>query len=100
MSRGVGIVTENYFNLIESCAEKWTFHSAFFFAGTVATTIGYGQLVPSTDESRIFCIIFAVIGIPYFAYMTSVISQSINNGLDRLTKRFGVMVRFIIFTFR
>ncbi|CBY34429.1 unnamed protein product [Oikopleura dioica] len=97
MSRGVGIVTENYFTLIESCAEKWTFHSAFFFAGTVATTIGYGQLVPSTDESRIFCIIFAVIGIPYFAYMTSVISQSINNGLDRLTKKFGVTISRLIY---
>ncbi|CAG5105386.1 Oidioi.mRNA.OKI2018_I69.chr1.g2085.t1.cds [Oikopleura dioica] len=97
MSRGVGIVTENYFTLIESCAEKWTFHSAFFFAGTVATTIGYGQLVPTTDESRIFCIVFAAIGIPYFAYMTSVISQSINNGLDRLTKKFGVTTSRLIY---
>ena len=40
----VEIVVENYYSLEESCSPSWNYHSAFFFAGTVATTIGYGRL--------------------------------------------------------
>ena len=58
--------------------------SAFFFAGTVATTIGYGYPSPATDSGKIFCILFMAIGVPYFAYMTTVLSQNINHMLKDL----------------
>lgn len=65
-------------------SEKWTIMQAVFFASTgddfklimkkrrlkdmfvsVCTTIGYGNIVPETSEGRIFCIFFAIIGIPF-----------------------------------
>ncbi|XP_026825386.1 TWiK family of potassium channels protein 7 [Ooceraea biroi] len=44
--------------------ERWSNLQAVFFASTVLTTIGYGNVVPSTNWGRIFCILFAFIGIP------------------------------------
>ncbi|XP_076686829.1 TWiK family of potassium channels protein 7-like isoform X2 [Andrena cerasifolii] len=44
--------------------ERWSVLQAVFFASTVLTTIGYGNVVPSTSWGRIFCIFFAFIGIP------------------------------------
>ncbi|CAL1300981.1 unnamed protein product [Larinioides sclopetarius] len=43
---------------------NWSFGNSFFFAITVVTTIGYGHLSPSTIEGRLFCILYATIGIP------------------------------------
>lgn len=48
-----------------SKSEKWTLLQAIFFASTVCTTIGYGNIVPATFEGRLFCIFFALIGIPF-----------------------------------
>jgi len=42
--------------------KNWNYHNAFFFAGTLATTIGYGNVVPKTNEGRIFCLFFVMIG--------------------------------------
>ena len=36
------------------------------------------------NEGKIFCIMFMAIGVPYFAYMTTVLSQNINQMLDDL----------------
>ena len=50
----------------------------------VATTIGYGNITPSTDEGKLFCIFFTLIGIPYFAYMISVIADVINKSIIKI----------------
>uniref|UniRef100_A0A2K6WHJ1 Potassium channel domain-containing protein n=1 Tax=Onchocerca volvulus TaxID=6282 RepID=A0A2K6WHJ1_ONCVO len=46
----------------EEC--KWTFTTALFFTTTLLTTIGYGNLVPLTVQGRMFCIIYALFGVP------------------------------------
>ncbi|ELK00333.1 potassium channel subfamily K member 16 [Pteropus alecto] len=43
---------------------NWNFGSSFFFAGTVVTTIGYGNLAPSTEAGQVFCVFYALVGIP------------------------------------
>uniref|UniRef100_A0A1S4GN85 Potassium channel domain-containing protein n=2 Tax=Anopheles gambiae TaxID=7165 RepID=A0A1S4GN85_ANOGA len=45
--------------------EKWSMLQAVFFASTVITTIGYGNIVPVTLGGRVFCMLFALIGIPF-----------------------------------
>ncbi|KAI1895158.1 hypothetical protein AGOR_G00103420 [Albula goreensis] len=42
----------------------WKFTSSAVFAATVVTTIGYGNISPSTTVGQIFCVFFAIIGIP------------------------------------
>ncbi|XP_055524132.1 TWiK family of potassium channels protein 7 [Wyeomyia smithii] len=58
---GISIDVDNNFP-VES--EKWSILQAVFFASTVLTTIGYGNIVPVTLWGRIFCILYALIGIP------------------------------------
>ncbi|XP_046674308.1 potassium channel subfamily K member 6 [Homalodisca vitripennis] len=43
---------------------RWSYLQAIFFASTVLTTIGYGNITPYTVEGRLFCIMFALVGIP------------------------------------
>ncbi|XP_072546375.1 potassium channel subfamily K member 17 [Salminus brasiliensis] len=40
------------------------FTSSAVFAATVVTTIGYGNMSPSTTPGQIFCVLFALFGIP------------------------------------
>lgn len=48
---------------------KWSFTGALLFTVTIITTIGYGQLPPKTDEGRIFCVCYALIGLLNFCYL-------------------------------
>ncbi|KAK9509774.1 hypothetical protein O3M35_007012 [Rhynocoris fuscipes] len=43
---------------------RWNHLQAIFFASTIITTIGYGNIVPETLAGRIFCIVYAMLGIP------------------------------------
>jgi len=52
----------NLNRLQTDCHEKWNYHNAFFFAGTLATTIGYGNNAPETKTGKIFCLVFILIG--------------------------------------
>uniref|UniRef100_A0A3B5RBI0 Potassium two pore domain channel subfamily K member 2 n=1 Tax=Xiphophorus maculatus TaxID=8083 RepID=A0A3B5RBI0_XIPMA len=47
----------------------WDLSSSFFFAGTVITTIGFGNISPHTEGGRIFCILYALLGIPLFGFL-------------------------------
>uniref|UniRef100_A0A674HY84 Potassium two pore domain channel subfamily K member 2 n=1 Tax=Terrapene triunguis TaxID=2587831 RepID=A0A674HY84_9SAUR len=47
----------------------WDMGSSFFFAGTVITTIGFGNISPRTEGGKIFCIIYALLGIPLFGFL-------------------------------
>ncbi|XP_072221351.1 potassium channel, subfamily K, member 16 [Leuresthes tenuis] len=42
----------------------WKFSSSAVFAATVVTTIGYGNMSPSSTTGQIFCVFFALFGIP------------------------------------
>ncbi|ETN64032.1 hypothetical protein AND_004228 [Anopheles darlingi] len=59
---GILIDAEQHFPV---AVEKWSLLQAVFFASTVITTIGYGNIVPVTEGGRVFCMLFALIGIPF-----------------------------------
>lgn len=50
-------------------SSNWDFHGSIFFAMTVVTTIGYGNVSPSTDGGQLFCCFFAIVGIPFTMVM-------------------------------
>ncbi|BFZ07276.1 hypothetical protein BsWGS_10314 [Bradybaena similaris] len=52
---------------IEDTGTKWDIPSAILFCITVISTIGYGNMSPKTWNGQLFCIFYAVIGIPMFA---------------------------------
>ncbi|XP_026326353.1 TWiK family of potassium channels protein 9 [Hyposmocoma kahamanoa] len=59
-----GISPEVARNASTSVEEKWSILQAVFFSSTVLTTIGYGNIVPETFWGRLFCIVYALVGIP------------------------------------
>ncbi|XP_075921251.1 potassium channel subfamily K member 10-like isoform X3 [Petromyzon marinus] len=50
-------------------SSHWDLGGAFFFSGTVITTIGFGNIAPSTQGGRILCMAYALIGIPLFGIL-------------------------------
>uniref|UniRef100_A0A7N8X1S9 Potassium channel, subfamily K, member 10a n=1 Tax=Mastacembelus armatus TaxID=205130 RepID=A0A7N8X1S9_9TELE len=64
VNAGVNPVGDTSYN-----SSHWDLGSAFFFAGTVITTIGYGNIAPSTEGGKIFCIVYAIFGIPLFGFL-------------------------------
>lgn len=71
----------------------WTeFESCFYFALTVATTIGYGNFAPQTDEGKIFTIFYsipAIIGVGWF------IKENVNS-IAHLDKQIGLRWQALI----
>ena len=54
--------------LFTSCQKKWGYHSALFFTGTLASTVGYGKSTPHTFYGRMFCIFFSTVGMFSFFF--------------------------------
>ncbi|CAG5112607.1 Oidioi.mRNA.OKI2018_I69.chr2.g6804.t1.cds [Oikopleura dioica] len=46
---------------------NWTYGNAFVFMGSLASTIGYGQIVPHTRLGKTMCIVSSAFAIPLFA---------------------------------
>lgn len=42
--------------------EKWTWPSSFYFTVVTLTTVGYGDMVPTRDSTRVFTAIFIILG--------------------------------------
>ncbi|XP_019373939.1 PREDICTED: potassium channel subfamily K member 16-like [Gavialis gangeticus] len=64
---------------------NWDFSSSFFFVGTVVSTIGYGKLCPKTAGGQLFCVFFALFGIP----LNIVFLHRVGKILSLLCKRLG-----------
>ncbi|XP_051962291.1 potassium channel subfamily K member 15 [Xyrauchen texanus] len=61
---------------------QWKFAGSFYFAITVITTIGYGHAAPGTDAGKVFCMFYAVLGIP----LTLVMFQSLGERMNTLMR--------------
>ncbi|XP_068607952.1 potassium channel subfamily K member 16-like [Brachionichthys hirsutus] len=65
---------------------NWDFCSSFFFAGTVVTTIGYGNLSPSTGSGQVFCVFYALCGIPLNLAFLKQLGKCLTVHMGRLEK--------------
>ncbi|XP_021323122.1 potassium channel subfamily K member 2 isoform X1 [Danio rerio] len=73
-------------------SSMWDLSSSFFFAGTVITTIGFGNVSPHTEGGRIFCIIYALLGIPLFGFLLAGVGDQLGTifgkGIAKVEKMF------------
>lgn len=63
--------------------DNWNLWNSFFFSATVVTTIGYGNISPSTRNGQIFCIFYAIIGIPLVGVFLAVIGQKLSTPVKK-----------------
>ncbi|XP_054675303.1 potassium channel subfamily K member 3 isoform X2 [Grus americana] len=63
---------------------QWKFAGSFYFAITVITTIGYGHAAPSTDGGKVFCMVYALLGIPLTLVMFQSLGERINTFVSTL----------------
>ncbi|CAI4227459.1 unnamed protein product [Auanema sp. JU1783] len=52
------------FRYLDGHLANQTFYDIIIFEFATLATIGYGNIAPRNDKSRVFCILFAIIGIP------------------------------------
>ncbi|XP_053677902.1 TWiK family of potassium channels protein 7 [Anopheles nili] len=71
--------------------EKWSVLQAVFFASTVITTIGYGNIVPVTLGGRVFCMFFALIGIPFTLTVIADWGRLFATAVSTLAKNFPAL---------
>ncbi|KAF9960736.1 hypothetical protein BGZ72_006078 [Mortierella alpina] len=70
--------------------EDWTFLNALFFVMVTITTIGFGDVVPSTMVGRIFTVFYAAGGIVLLALAVNAIRYVL---LEDLHRRFAIRAR-------
>jgi potassium channel subfamily K len=67
--------------------EKWPVVDSLFFATVTFTTVGYGDITPSTDSGRLFTCCFALYGIGILSTLIGIISQAVlEMGHDEMEK--------------
>ncbi len=69
--------------------EGWTYVDSFYFTGVTMTTIGYGDLHPTTDFAKIFTVFFAFGGVSIMLFTLSFLATQY---FERRERRFGVLL--------
>lgn len=72
--------------------EGWGWIDALYFCVMTVSTIGYGDMVPTTPESKLFTIMYALLGIGVFvAVVTKIVSIYVDEKVQ--TKEGGAPLR-------
>ncbi len=71
--------------------EHWSTLDALYFSVMTMSTVGYGDLTPTTDMSKIFTIIYTCLSIGSFVSFTAktvqIVIENHNNSRERMYKK-------------
>mmetsp|Transcript_8712 Transcript_8712/g.21026 ORF Transcript_8712/g.21026 Transcript_8712/m.21026 type:complete len:371 (+) Transcript_8712:259-1371(+) len=71
---------------------SWSFMGAVYFCVTVVTTIGYGTYTPETEAGKGFLLFYALVGIPAFIVMLTIMSETLLSPINMLIKQTVVLL--------
>ncbi|KAL1455184.1 hypothetical protein WDU94_009295 [Cyamophila willieti] len=83
------VLSSKSLKLNASINADWTFGQSVFFASTLVTTIGYGQVTPMSTNGKLFCIFYSIVGIP----LTLILFTSLS---DRLLVKSNEWLNFCV----
>lgn len=69
-------------SIVYSHLEHWSFLDSFYFSTTTMTTIGFGDMHPSTPLSKVFTIFFILTGVTIMLYVLSQLGMYYMHYLD------------------
>ncbi|XP_063591678.1 open rectifier potassium channel protein 1-like [Penaeus indicus] len=84
----------------------WSLWNSFFFTFTVITTIGFGHMSPATPWGRVFCIVYALFGVPLNGILVAVLAdifsgKVVNSRVREQAKRYeswaGVAIDTVLY---
>lgn len=64
----------------------WTFLNSVFYVLQLVTTIGYGNITPTTESGQILTVIYAMVGIPLTVLALKSIGELVNKALKSVTR--------------
>ncbi len=77
--------------LVYHWAEGWSYTDSFYFTGITLTTIGYGDLTPTTPGTRIATVFFGFFGIGLVFYTATLLARLAfrmeEQQIDRILRR-------------
>lgn len=81
--------------------EGWAYIDALYFSVVTLTTVGYGDLTPSTDAGKLFTVVYILVGLGIIAAFVStfatssieVVRKRRASGLTRLAERDRIGLR-------
>ena len=77
----------------QSFTESWDFVQSVFFTTTILTTIGYGNISPVTFPGRVFCVLFAIIGIPFTLSVLADLGKILATIISKVWKQYKQKVK-------
>lgn len=84
-----GGATTNNTKDADSCGQ-WDFFNSLFFSFTAVTTIGYGRQFPETNNGRLACIFYSLVGVPLNAILIGALGGLFKDKVMGLKQRLVV----------
>ncbi|XP_053486908.1 potassium channel subfamily K member 4 isoform X2 [Ictalurus furcatus] len=79
--------------IMSNFTSRWDLANAFFFCGTIITTIGFGNLSPKTEGGQLFCIFYALVGIPMFGILLAGVGDHLGTMLRKAIAKIEALFR-------
>ncbi len=75
-----------------SFQEGWSYIDSLYFSVVTLTTVGYGDLHPTTTASKMFTVLYIFIGVGLGFYILSALAKSFIEGRDKRIRRIEKLI--------
>ena len=89
MNAGVDVVSQDF-------TISWNYLQSVFFSTTILTTIGYGNIALVTFPGRLFCIFFAIVGVPFTLSVIADVGQIFATIVSKLCEKYKDNVKPVL----